>query len=208
VTRSNVECAVERRTLEASGIEFRAAQEGKPAMVHGYAALFNTPSRLLRDSQGKAYVEVIKPGAFDGLLEGDVRCLVNHEPSLVLGRTTAGTLRLSVDERGLAYECDLPDTACAKDLAVSLKRGDVTQSSFAFNVAAGGAVVRREGGQIIREVRKCSRLTDVSVVTYPAYDDTEASCRSVEVEGDAEPRATDECPSCAAAARQRAAELN
>jgi HK97 family phage prohead protease len=93
-----------------------------------------------------------------------------------MGRTTSGTLRLSVDDKGLRYEVDIPDTTAGRDLLVSLKRGDITQSSFAFIVEEDSWDQGEKGA--IRTIKKVSRLYDVSAVTYPAYEEASVGLRS------------------------------
>ena len=106
-----------------------------------------------------------------------MRALFNHDPNLILGRTTAGTLKLSVDERGLKYSFTAPDTTTGRDLMVSLERGDVSQSSFGFIVEEDDWD-EDENGMTIRTIKKVGRLLDVSPVTYPAYPDAEVGKRS------------------------------
>lgn len=159
---------IERRILEGEVI-LREGRGGAP-VVSGYAALYSRQSQNLG-----GFVEIIEPGAFDSVVRDDVRALFNHDPNLVLARSRggSGTLRLTADRIGLRYEFALPDLSYARDLAESLRLGNVTQSSFAFSV-------RREDqtwedgadGLMIRRIRKFSRLYDVSPVTYPAYLDT------------------------------------
>lgn len=126
--------------------------------------------------------EIIMPGAFDDVLENDVRGLFNHDPNFILGRSKAGTLSLSVDEKGLKYDITAPDTPTIRDLVIEpLKRGDITQSSFAFKIAPkGDEWYENEDGVIIREIHKISRLYDVSPVTYPAYQEASSTARSLE----------------------------
>lgn len=154
-------------------LETRA--DGKP-MVVGYAAVYydagdpGTEYELLPD-----VVERIAPGAFDrALREDDVRALINHDPNRMLGRTKAGTLRLSVDAKGLRYEIDPPDTAYARDLMESLRRGDLDGSSFGF--LPRQTTYQREG-QALTLSRTDVQLLDVSPVTFPAYAATTAEVR-------------------------------
>ena len=151
----------EVRTFNVSNIEVRN-DDGKNVVV-GYGAVFNSESNDLG-----GFVEYIAPGAFDGRLEDDVRFLINHD-GLPLARTTNNTLRLSVDEKGLKYEADMPDTTLANDLMTLLKNGTISQSSFAFTVEDDSW--RNEEGKNIRTINKISRLYDVSSVTYPAYNE-------------------------------------
>ena len=151
----------EVRTFNVSDIEVRN-DDGKNVVV-GYGAVFNSESNDLG-----GFVEYIAPGAFDGRLEDDVRFLINHD-GLPLARTTNNTLRLSVDETGLKYEADMPDTTLANDLMTLLRNGTISQSSFAFTVEDDSW--RNEDGKNIRTINKVSRLYDVSSVTYPAYNE-------------------------------------
>ena len=163
----------EIRILADAGFEIRG-KKGDARSIRGYAAIFNTLSENLG-----GFREQIAPGAFDDCMENDVRALINHDANLILGRTTSKTLALSQDAKGLVYEAQLPDTSYANDLAASMVRGDITQSSFAFNVAAGGDdwTEDPDTGQTIRTVKKIARLYDVSPVTYPAYTDASAGLR-------------------------------
>ena len=111
----------------------------------------------------------------------DVRGLFNHDPNLVLGRTLAGTLTLEDNPpTGLRYIIDPPDVSYANDLRVSMERGDVNQSSFAFRIARGGDVWEEdeESGLLIRTITKFSGLYDMSPVTYPAYPSTDSGVAS------------------------------
>lgn len=160
---------IERRSFPG---QVRAIErEGRP-IISGYAAVFGQVSEDLG-----GFREVIETGAFsEAILNDDVRALFNHDPNVVLGRTPK-TLRLSEDENGLYYEIDPPDTQAARDLLVSLRRGDISQSSFGFTVtsqqwdgASQDYVVRRVKGV---------RLFDVSPVTFPAYPTTSAEARAM-----------------------------
>ena len=165
----------ERRIVDRK-VEARAA-EGQPVKLIGYAAVFNQEAII-----AGFFREKINPGAFADAISrpDDVRAAFNHEPNLVLGRTTAGTLRLVEDSTGLLYEIDPPETSYANDLMVSVKRGDVSQSSFMFEVtgekwtypaASTGLLPLREINAVI--------LYDVSPVTYPAYEGTSVSARAM-----------------------------
>lgn len=156
------------------GIEARA-DEPAPVTLTGYAAVFGAETVI-----GEFFREVVEPGAFTAALArpDDVRALVNHDASLILGRNTAGTLRLSVDARGLRYELDLPDTTYARDLAASVARGDVSQSSFGFRVVEDSWERPSVSTELpLRRIRNVE-LFDVSPVTYPAYDTTSVSTRA------------------------------
>lgn len=169
----------ELRTLLAQQCELRAIQpaEGEtgPPKIGGYAAVFNLRSELL----GGSFVEEIAPGAFDGVMSQDVRALFNHNPNYLLGRTKSGTLRLSVDARGLLYEIDPPDTQTVRDLVLTpLARGDMTGSSFTMLVSEDEW--RQEGELIVRTIHKIAEMRDVGPVAFPAYPDATAAQRSLD----------------------------
>lgn len=155
--------------------EIEVRNEGDKNTVRGYAAVFNSESNDLG-----GFIEVIQPGAFDDVLDDDVRALIDHRSELILGRTKSGTLRIGVDEKGLYYEYDSPNTTYANDLLESMKRGDVSQSSFGFMVARDGSKWEEKGDYTYRTITKVSRLYDVSPVTYPAYPDTSVAARSLD----------------------------
>lgn len=160
---------LEKRITQA-GCELRAkSEEDGGAVIEGYAAVFNS---LSEDLGG--WFERIQPGSFKDALGDDVRALFNHDPNLILGRSTSGTLELEEDSKGLKYKIKMPKTRTAADLVESINRGDVSQSSFAFMVRAGGQNWVEEDGKLVR-VLTSVRLYDVSPVTYPAYLGTDTS---------------------------------
>ena len=161
----------EKRTMGT--IEVRES-EGDEMTLEGYAAVYNSETDLGH------FREVIKPGAFDDVLDNDVRALINHDPNLILGRTTNGTLELSVDERGLKYRVKLGDQQYAKDFYESVKRGDISQSSFAFTIDKQSWNEERT----VRSVDKVRQLLDVSPVTYPAYAAATVQARDQQLELD------------------------
>lgn len=153
-------------------VEIREMEDDKPAKVVGYAAMYS------RASEDMGFIETIEPGAFVGADTTDVRALINHDQSKILGRTSAGTLTVNIDEVGLRYELELPNTSYARDLAESLRRKDITQSSFAFSDVDDNWEER--DGKWFRSITKIRKLYDVSPVTYPAYTDTTVAMRSLE----------------------------
>ena len=167
----------ERRIFSSElAIETREAKDGGGKKLRGHAAVFNKLSGNLG-----GFREQIAPGAFDGVLDDDVRALFNHDSNHVLGRSSAGTLKLGVDKTGLRYTVDLPDTQVGRDLAISVERGDIKESSFAFRVAPDGDTWEEdEDGRIIRTITQFQELMDVSPVTYPAYPDATVAMRSLE----------------------------
>lgn len=163
----------EDREIRISG-ELRAVKkDDEPAKIVGYAARFNQLSDVLGN-----FREQIQPGFFDGIEADDVRALFNHDPNYVLGRSSAGTLKLAQDSEGLAVEIVPPDTTWARDLLTSIQRGDVNQMSFAFTVAENGDKWEKVDGNWIRTLIRKGRVFDVSPVTYPAYPQTSAAVRS------------------------------
>ncbi len=165
------------RELRCYSGEVRAEQQSdQPTRIIGYGSVFNSRSEPLW-----GFREIIKPGAFDDVLTNDVRGLFNHDPNFILGRSAAGTLSLSVDERGLQYNILAPDTQTIRDLVIApMVRGDISQSSFAFQLARDGDDwYEDDEGIVIREISKFSRLYDVSPVTYPAYQDADSGVRSM-----------------------------
>lgn len=172
--------SIERRYLQ----ELRASNDGDQFILEGYAARFNQPSKDLG-----GFVETIAPGAFKRALsapDADVRCLFNHNPDKVLGRTAAKTLSVNEDGDGLHFRCQLdPNQQAHRDLHSSVKRGDIGECSFAFtpNGAAGDQWENRQdaaGNWFIQRTLKDVNLFDVSAVTHPAYDGTNVAARSVE----------------------------
>ena len=168
---------IERRIAESGPLKIeRRSGDAAGVTIRGYAAVFDKYSNNLG-----GFREIIQPGAFADVLENDIRALFNHDPNHVLGRTLSGTLRVFQDDSGLGYEVDLPDTQTARDLAISIERGDVTQSSFAFTIAPGGATWGEDDEVgTTRTITKFARLYDVSPVTYPAYPDATVAARSLE----------------------------
>lgn len=138
------------------------------AVIQGHAAVFNRTSRNLG-----GFVEQIDPSAFDKTLadDPDVRALINHDPTHLLGRTRSGTLRLTKDTTGLAYEVDVPDRSDARDLMVSMERGDISQSSFAFFMVDDDWSTTERDFPLRTVTAASIHNGDVSPVTYPAYED-------------------------------------
>jgi hypothetical protein len=169
----------ERRSV-AMEISMDGMGEGETPMMRGHAAVFDSPSEMLAG----CFREIIKPGAFAEALKGsDVRALFNHNPDLILGRSSSGTLRVVEDATGLAIEIDPPDTTTGRDLQVSMKRGDIKEMSFAFTVAEDGDEWTRDpdnSGNWTRTISKFERIYDVSPVTYPAYPETDCAVRSLD----------------------------
>jgi uncharacterized protein len=160
---------LETRT-QTSPLEFRAGDTGK--VLSGIAIVYNSETRI-----GDFFRERILPGAFATSLKGDVRALFNHDSSIVLGRTTAKTLRLKDQANALSFEVDLPDTQAGRDLAVSVQRGDIAGTSFGFRVTKQEW---DETGDIpLRSVIE-AELFEISPCGDPAYEDTSLALRSLD----------------------------
>ncbi len=145
--------------------------------IVGHGAVFNQRSENLG-----GFREVIAPGAFDEVLGDDVRGLFNHDSNFVLGRTTANTLELSVDDAGLRYDIIPPDTQTIRDLVLApMARGDIDRSSFTFTVVRDGESWEEDDeGVVVRTIHRVKRLYDVGPVTFPAYPTADAAKRSLE----------------------------
>lgn len=157
-------------------VELRAAKSDKsPGRAWGYAAKFNRRSQDLG-----GFIEVIAPGCFDRTIgEADVTALFNHVEEMLLARSVRGegTLDLWIDETGLGYEFDLPDTTHGRNLAEHLRREDITGSSFAFRTI-DDEWSETEDGRLLRTLKQVA-LADVSPVVHPAYLDTDSALRSL-----------------------------
>lgn len=148
---------------------FGSLSSGK---LTGYAAVFDAPADL------GEFIETVKPGAFRRtLINADVRALYDHERQAILGRTPK-TLHLREDERGLAFELDLPDTQLGRDLVVLVERGDVGGCSFGFRCAVGGDRWETRSGRMHRELVDVE-LHEITLTAWPAYRETEVVKRSL-----------------------------
>lgn len=175
---------VEKRTVDITNLQTRAEQDGDKHVISGYASVFNSRTTIGDDW----WTEEIAPGAFSETIgkDNDIRALFNHDWNNVLGRTKAGTLKLEEDDHGLKFEVELPNTSVARDLVESLKRGDINQCSFGFIPTAEEWDYSVEPAH--RTITKVE-LFEVSVVSIPAYDDTEVSLvRSKEIANSVEKR--------------------
>ena len=163
---------IEKRTNEVK-FELRAVEGGDGMTFTGYAAVFNSPSEPL------PFIERIAPGAFKRSLKArnDIKLLWNHDTGAVLGSTRAGTLKLEEDNYGLRVTAVLPETTLGKDVRTLVQRGDVSAMSFGFSVPANGDSWNAEGTE--RTLRSV-RIHEVSIVAFPAYQQTAgtASVRS------------------------------
>lgn len=179
---------VEQRSFvaEIRDVQLRDAGDGNGDFtLTGHAAVFNRWSEDLATFAG-SFRERIEPGAFTDVLERqpDVRLLFNHD-GLTLARTKSGTLELSEDDEGLRVWARVAPTSTASDLRMAMQRGDIDQMSFAFTIAEDEWHEDRETDEIERTIQRVGELYDVSVVTFPAYPDTDAAIREVRAAADA-----------------------
>ncbi len=150
--------------------KFETREADGEMYISGYFAVFNSEYEMWPGA-----VESIADTAFDGALADDIRCLINHETRLVLGRNKAGTLTLKVDTRGLWGEARInPNDQDAVNLYERVKRGDVDQCSFGFDILDEEFEDR---GDTVKWTIKKVKLYEVSVVTFPAYEETSVSAR-------------------------------
>lgn len=168
---------MERRSMPSRGTEYRAAEENGELYIEGYFAVFNSNYDVC-----PGITESIAPGAFTRALGGDVRALANHDTTLVLGRTKAGTLVLREDGHGLWGRVTINrEDVDAMNLYQRVKRGDVDQCSFGFDIGEEG-VEFRDDGSAHWTITAVDPLYEVTVATFPAYEATAVSARSAETE--------------------------
>jgi len=174
-----IDNGVERRFV-SEGIEIRAAENGV-STLKGYALRFNSVYDM------GWFTEEVDRRALDNANMSDVRILLNHDPNNILGRTTANTARVGVDERGLWYEVDLPDSPNGQNARVAVERGDINQSSWGFRLrqdetgrTVGNRWEKRDGKEH-RILTDVAMIFDASPVTFPANPDTSVAKRSLEM---------------------------
>lgn len=165
------------RYLTRSLSDFNVRRDGDSnPKIEGYFAVFNSNYELWPGAS-----ESVAPGAFDETLAGDIRALIDHETRLVLGRTKSGTLQLRQDERGLWGSIDVnPNDVDAMNLVARMERGDVDQCSFGFDILDEETEFREDGS--IHWTIKSVKLYEVTVCTFPAYEETSVAVRKACVE--------------------------
>ena len=163
------------RSLQTE-LKTRVEPDAQDMYIEGYFAVFNRQTELWPGA-----FEEIAPGAFDETLGNDIRALINHDTTLVIGRNKAGTLELKVDSYGLWGRVKInPNDSDAVNLYERVKRGDVDQCSFGFNILEE-ITDWRDDGTVKWTITKID-LHEVSVCTFPAYEDTGVQARQAEVE--------------------------
>lgn len=166
-----------QRQVRSLPQNFKTRDADGKLYIEGYFAVFDSPYPLWDGAE-----EVVKPGAFEGVLTQDVRALVNHDTTLVMGRTTAGTLLLKQDETGLWGQIEVNrDDTDAMNLYARVQRGDVSQCSFGFDIERE-TFVDLGDGRCRWEIEKVNPLYEVSVCTFPAYEATSVSARRQQLE--------------------------
>lgn len=164
----------ERRTI-STDLQIRADSDNG-AVIGGHSPVWNRFSQNLG-----GFVEQVAPGATaKTIAEADIRGLLNHDPSLLLGRNRSGTMRLTEDTIGLDFEIDVPDTTVGRDLVVSARRGDITGSSFSFRVVGDGQTWGFTPDDFPLRTLTEIKLYDTGPVTFPAYLDADAGLRSAD----------------------------
>lgn len=184
---------MERRAVSSA---MEIVGDGEAKKLVGYAAVFyrngdpQTEYRFKIKTQSgrpREVVERIEKRAFDGVeSDNDVVGLVNHDPNKILGRVGAGTMRLQVDDKGLRYEIDLPNTPEGLAIAESVRRGDISGSSFSFNTKSGGEKWAAADGGVELRTLTSVKVLDVGPVTFPAYKGTSVASRADGDSGDAD----------------------
>ena len=162
----------QQRQVRCVTQKFQTREAGNDLFIDGYYAVFNSEYQLWEGAS-----ELIKPGAFTNSVSGDVRALINHDTTLVLGRTKPGTLTLRQDERGLWGSIKINrDDVDAMNLYARVQRGDVDQCSFGFDIKRE-TFVDLGDGKCRWEIEEVDPLYEVSVCTFPAYTETSVSAR-------------------------------
>lgn len=168
---------MERRSMVSRATQYRAAEDDGGLYIEGYFVVFNSIYEIC-----PGITESIAPGAFSGALGGDIRALTNHDDTLVLGRTKAGTLELREDGHGLWGRITINrEDSDAMNLYRRVQRGDVDQCSFGFCVAEE-EVEFSEKGDAHWTIKRVDPLYEVTVATFPAYEETSISARSTDTE--------------------------
>lgn len=164
------------RQMRSVASKFETREDGEGLFIEGYFSVFNSNYELWPGA-----TESVAPGAFSETLGGDIRALIDHESRLVLGRNKAGTLELREDSHGLWGRVRInPNDTDAMNLYERVKRGDVDQCSFGFDIIEEETDFREDGSMHWTILRV--KLYEVSVVTFPAYEATGVSARKAEYE--------------------------
>ena len=162
------------RQVRSTLSDFQTREDGGNLSIEGYFAVFNSNYEI-----APGMSESVAPGAFTETLAGDIRALINHDTTLVLGRTKAGTLQLREDAHGLWGHIDInPNDGDAMNLYERVKRGDVDQCSFGFEIRSEDTDIREDGS--VHWTITAVDLYEVSCCTFPAYEQTNIAARSAQ----------------------------
>lgn len=166
----------DKRQMRSIDAQFQTREDGEDLYIEGYFAVFNSIYDI-----GYGMSESIAPHAFDDTISDDIRALINHDTTLVLGRTSAHTLELRQDEHGLWGKISInPNDTDAMNLYARVQRGDVTQCSFGFDILEEETEFRGED-EVHWTINKV-KLYEVSACTFPAYEETSISARQKDLE--------------------------
>ena len=171
IATKDAEKRADKRFVRTRSFDYKTRDDNGDPIIEGYFAVFNSNYELWDGA-----TESIAPGAFDKTISGDIRALINHDTTLVLGRTTAGTLELRTDSHGLWGRIKInPNDQDAMNLHARVERGDVSQCSFGFFINSEETDFKEDGSihWTITEVE----LFEVSCCTFPAYEETSISAR-------------------------------
>ena len=170
------------REVRSVPTQFKTREDGENLSIEGYFSVFNSIYEI-----APGMTESVAPGAFSNTISGDIRALINHDTTLVLGRTKANTLQLKEDSHGLWGHIDINrNDADAMNLYERVKRGDVDGCSFGFEIRSQDTDIREDGS--VHWTIKDVDLFEVSCCTFPAYEETNIHARSKERDDIAERR--------------------
>lgn len=162
---------IQYRTIKMSGDKFTTRDDESSPVIEGYFSVYNSVYQI-----APGMSESIAPGAFEDSIDGDVRALINHNSDLVLGRTTAGTLELHEDDIGMWGSIKVNrNDGDAMNAYERVKRGDVSQCSIGFEIIEEDTEIREDNS--VHWTIKRAKLWEVSICTFPAYEDTSIEAR-------------------------------
>lgn len=166
----------DKMQMRSSASQFTTREDGEELRIEGYFAIFNSNYEMFADAS-----ESIAPGAFTNALNDDIRALINHDTTLVLGRNTAGTLQLREDDKGLWGSIIInPKDSDALNIYARVQRGDVSQCSFGFDILDEETEFQDDGS--VHWTIKAVKLYEVSICTFPAYEATSVDARMKDFE--------------------------
>lgn len=166
----------DKMQMRSSASQFTTREDGEELRIEGYFAIFNSNYEMFADAS-----ESIAPGAFTNALNDDIRALINHDTTLVLGRNTAGTLQLREDDKGLWGSIIInPKDSDAMNIYARVQRGDVSQCSFGFDILDEETEFQGDGS--VHWTIKAVKLYEVSICTFPAYEATSVDARMKDFE--------------------------